>query len=93
MTMPNRSSACCGVTPRPALTLGRPAVVHDADRLQLHHLFDQRVVVLDFGLVSFLGPEDTTQSTQIVGTPAYLSPEQAQEEIQEALSTPSPTRV
>ena len=35
-----------------------------------------RVVILDFGLVAALGPEDMMQSTQIVGTPAYMSPEQ-----------------
>jgi serine/threonine protein kinase len=36
-----------------------------------------RVVILDFGLVAALGPQDVLQSTQIVGTPAYMSPEQS----------------
>ncbi len=38
---------------------------------------DGRVVLLDFGLVAELGPEDTSASVNIVGTPAYMSPEQA----------------
>ena len=37
-----------------------------------------RVVILDFGLVTTLGPEDSTKSTTIVGTPAYMSPEQGE---------------
>ncbi len=37
-----------------------------------------RVVILDFGLVVHLGADDATRSTQVVGTPAYMSPEQAQ---------------
>ncbi len=36
-----------------------------------------RVVLLDFGLVSELSPEGILQSLQVVGTPAYMSPEQA----------------
>jgi hypothetical protein len=36
-----------------------------------------RVVILDFGLVADLGPADMMESTQIVGTPAYMSPEQS----------------
>ena len=38
---------------------------------------DGRVVVLDFGLVAHFGRDDLTRSVQIVGTPAYMSPEQA----------------
>jgi hypothetical protein len=36
-----------------------------------------RVVVLDFGLVADLGEEELYQSLNIVGTPAYMSPEQS----------------
>jgi hypothetical protein len=36
-----------------------------------------RVVILDFGLVSDLGPEGFLHSVHLVGTPAYMSPEQA----------------
>lgn len=36
----------------------------------------ERVVVLDFGLVSSLGPEETSRSITMAGTPAYMSPEQ-----------------
>lgn len=35
-----------------------------------------RVVILDFGLVAHLAPEDAGRTTQIMGTPAYMSPEQ-----------------
>jgi hypothetical protein len=35
-----------------------------------------RVVILDFGLVAHLAPEDVSRTTQIIGTPAYMSPEQ-----------------
>ena len=35
-----------------------------------------RVVILDFGLVAHLAPGDVTRTTQILGTPAYMSPEQ-----------------
>ncbi|MFQ5789530.1 MAG: serine/threonine-protein kinase PknK, partial [Acidobacteriota bacterium] len=35
-----------------------------------------RVVLLDFGLVAELSPLEPKQSTHIVGTPAYMSPEQ-----------------
>ncbi|MBI3693757.1 MAG: AAA family ATPase, partial [Acidobacteria bacterium] len=37
---------------------------------------DGRVVLLDFGLVAELAPQDLTQSVNIVGTPSYMSPEQ-----------------
>jgi serine/threonine protein kinase len=37
-----------------------------------------RVVLLDFGLVAEIGPEDTSATANIVGTPAYMSPEQAE---------------
>lgn len=36
-----------------------------------------RVVILDFGLVRVLDPEELTQSLEAAGTPAYMSPEQA----------------
>ena len=36
-----------------------------------------RVLLLDFGLVSDLGPEGFLHSVHLVGTPAYMSPEQA----------------
>lgn len=36
-----------------------------------------RVVLLDFGLVANIGPEDATPSVDLVGTPLYMSPEQA----------------
>ena len=36
-----------------------------------------RVVILDFGLITELIPEGTSQSLQIIGTPLYMSPEQA----------------
>ncbi|MFV1989013.1 MAG: serine/threonine protein kinase, partial [Gemmatimonadota bacterium] len=36
-----------------------------------------RVVILDFGLVVHLREDNATRSTQVVGTPAYMSPEQA----------------
>ncbi len=35
-----------------------------------------RVVILDFGLVAHLAPGDVARTTQILGTPAYMSPEQ-----------------
>jgi serine/threonine protein kinase len=38
-----------------------------------------RVVLLDFGLVTELVPEEFRQSLTFVGTPAYMSPEQASE--------------
>ena len=38
---------------------------------------DGRVVILDFGLVADLAGEDAARSLQILGTPAYMSPEQA----------------
>lgn len=45
-----------------------------------------RVVILDFGLVANLGLEHLSRSTKLVGTPAYMSPEQTAEE---ALSSAS----
>jgi serine/threonine protein kinase/tetratricopeptide (TPR) repeat protein len=36
-----------------------------------------RVVLLDFGMVKELSSDEPAQSTAIVGTPAYMSPEQA----------------
>ncbi|MDZ4674843.1 MAG: protein kinase [Gemmatimonadota bacterium] len=45
-----------------------------------------RVVVLDFGLVTHLAPGDVTRTTQILGTPAYMSPEQV---LGEELGPPS----
>ena len=36
-----------------------------------------RVVILDFGLITELAPEALNQSMQIMGTPLYMSPEQA----------------
>lgn len=47
---------------------------------------DGRVVILDFGLVAHLAPGDVTRTTQILGTPAYMSPEQV---TGEALGPPS----
>jgi eukaryotic-like serine/threonine-protein kinase len=38
-----------------------------------------RVVLLDFGMVKELAPEGPTRSLTLVGTPAYMSPEQAAE--------------
>jgi len=38
---------------------------------------EDRVVLLDFGLVSDLWPGDETESSAIAGTPVYMSPEQA----------------
>ena len=38
---------------------------------------EDRVVLLDFGLVSDLTPDGETESSVIAGTPAYMSPEQA----------------
>lgn len=44
-----------------------------------------RVVLLDFGMVKELAPEGPTRSLELVGTPAYMSPEQGAEgEISEA---------
>ena len=36
-----------------------------------------RAIVLDFGLVAHLGPDDGHDSVAFAGTPAYMSPEQA----------------
>lgn len=38
---------------------------------------DQRVVILDFGLVAGVGPAEPETPGQIFGTPAYMAPEQA----------------
>jgi serine/threonine protein kinase len=38
---------------------------------------DGRVVLLDFGLIADMAAETIDQSTEVFGTPAYMSPEQA----------------